>query len=900
MSDLSVPVEQTAPPGVLFDSAFVDVESAAQDCVIGDATRRQPTRAELDAGNYTKGRVAIGPFRCVIESPRGTIRSGTDKGGKEWRQQMPAHYGYIAGTKGNDGDEVDCFIGLFPGEPIAYVINQYVGGRFDEHKVMFGFPSEEAARRTYREAYAPGWRGLDSLIALDFDQLRAWLRHGPMHKPISVALFDGTAAMTKKVLWDSAGEPIATTLPHILYALRLDDADDGLLLDPMTPQEMAEAFDVQPTPLFDGIVVTKAMLGKKMNALARVMGLAASEDVKPVGVTIGEPRLRRMLYAGSTVNIDVIFSLQDGQTVTVCFHNPDSTPTKLLPGDDLISWKWLLNKRDVTIVVAPERGTDLNIREVARRIARLAEKNHATFLKANASTATRAERVQALEAEEAVLDKQLDRLSKDIDTARFELENLRGQRQVAVAAPVEPVVVVPTPDAVAKPELLGLDVPVLDAPLQEVIEKARRYALANFGSMVVTNRDDGEDIILSPGGIKHALSSGAGLTDALVITDLANLVINAKHDSEEPDKRNRANIKAVHLYTATADVLGEMKEIGLIVREHHDNRRYYDHFELKNKSPSSTSGDSLASEDADQSHRPLEGDATDSPPAAEVSQAVVEEPAVVVEPVAEPAQEPAAVIDVLPPAAEPAQQPALTVELAAAMGAAAFAEGRSSAPAQDVAFRAAMASMHLQVGESLPYVDAWIAAWHASNLANAREAVEVVTEPAAAEAPSIVESPPDPVQLQEPLIAVQDAPNPEAAADLAAALAPAPAADAPGDAEPAPLVVEPSPAAEPLPPAAEPIAPAEVVPDPVLAEEPAPAETPEPESVDQRAVDLGYLGEVRDGAIDYQASDIAGRLEAIYNAYPDDAEMQAQILAATEAYQDFIAAAAQALLSGST
>ena len=85
--------------------------------------------------------------------------------------------------------------------------------------------------------------------------------------------------------------------------------------------------------------------------------------------------------------IMVVFSMDDGQTVSVWFHNPDTTPAKLMPLDELISWKWMLNKKDVTIVVAPESGKDLNVREVARRVMRLAAKNSAAFQRANANRA---------------------------------------------------------------------------------------------------------------------------------------------------------------------------------------------------------------------------------------------------------------------------------------------------------------------------------------------------------------------------------------------------------------------------------------------------------------------------------------------------------------------------------
>lgn len=107
-------------------------------------------------------------------------------------------------------------------------------------------------------------------------------------------------------------------------------------------------------------------------------------------------------------------------TVAIYLHNPDSTPNKILPDDELVSWKWLLNKKDVTILVAPEKGRDLNPREVARRVMRLAENNSAKFTKANGD---RAARMAAIEAAKVQVT------SKEATLAAIEAEisELTGQ-----------------------------------------------------------------------------------------------------------------------------------------------------------------------------------------------------------------------------------------------------------------------------------------------------------------------------------------------------------------------------------------------------------------------------------------------------------------------------------------
>ena len=61
--------------------------------------------------------------------------------------------------------------------------------------------------------------------------------------------------------------------------------------------------------------------------------------------------------------------------------------------------EWMLNKKDITILVAPEKGQDLDPREVMRRVAKIAIKNRPTFERNNAARVERVARVEALKAE---------------------------------------------------------------------------------------------------------------------------------------------------------------------------------------------------------------------------------------------------------------------------------------------------------------------------------------------------------------------------------------------------------------------------------------------------------------------------------------------------------------------
>jgi len=400
------------------DSIFLHIENSSHDGAFGNNPIPTPTDAQCQAGNYKLGRVNLYGLEIAIEQPRGTYRTGIDsKTGKPWSSRMAAHYGYFYGTKGNDGDGMDCFVGFYPQSDTVYVINQNVGGKFDEHKTMLAFPDEESARRAYQDSYERGWSGLESIIAVSISQLKWWLKHGDMSKPLRPANLPpkGLETMTKKVLWNSEALPYDQTIDQVLYDIRRADAGEGLLLDAVCANDIAE--DSDGVLAFDALVTPYSHLERKMEVLNGVMG-RTGQAVKPVSLQITEPFKQR-----GVANVAAIFELSDGQTVSIYFHNPDVNPNKMAGTDEVISWKWLLNKKDITIVVAPERGEDLNIREVARRIMKLAEKNSAAYRRANGKRTDRMAAISGLKEEVAGLEKELEKAQHDLDVAKQEAED---------------------------------------------------------------------------------------------------------------------------------------------------------------------------------------------------------------------------------------------------------------------------------------------------------------------------------------------------------------------------------------------------------------------------------------------------------------------------------------------
>ena len=86
-----------------------------------------------------------------IERKKGSIRSGISPEGKKWETKMCADYGYIRGTRGVDGDELDVFVGPNKDSKKVFVVHQldHRTGKYDEDKCILGVNSEREAKNLF-------------------------------------------------------------------------------------------------------------------------------------------------------------------------------------------------------------------------------------------------------------------------------------------------------------------------------------------------------------------------------------------------------------------------------------------------------------------------------------------------------------------------------------------------------------------------------------------------------------------------------------------------------------------------------------------------------------------------------------------------------------------------------
>lgn len=401
------------------------------------------TEAQRKARNGKVQRTTFGPLSLCVEIPAG------------WRKGasfLTAHYGYISGTKAPDGAAIDMF--LSPQASVTadvFVIDHMNGGKFDEPKVFLGFTSKVDAEETYRNVYAQR----ATATKMTMTQFQQWIKEGGAMQPTIKE-----EPKLQKVYWDSNGDP-DVPMTEILYQIRKTDPT-SLALEPLTLDDIYG--DADEIVELDALVVP-------MMRLERVAGIMQNQ-MKRYGSEALNFQVSKPFKKNGTAQVAVVYELADGQTISIYFHNPDVTPAKIAPQDELISWKWMLNKKDITILVAPEKGQDLDPREVMRRVAKIAIKNRPTFERNNAARVERVARVEALKAEIVVLEKEVDDKTHELEILRMKLEEKRNMPE---PEPVQEEEAMPAAEVAPEPEVTsGPD----DAPTQEVKQsrkKASKY-----------------------------------------------------------------------------------------------------------------------------------------------------------------------------------------------------------------------------------------------------------------------------------------------------------------------------------------------------------------------------------------------------------------------------------------
>ena len=252
-------------------------------------TETEPTEAQKKAGNYKKGHLSFGGYDFTVETPKGVTRSGKDEQGKPWSVTMHDTYGYILGKIGVDGDHIDMFINdaadldTFDGN--VYVVDQVnpETGEFDEHKVMYGYPSEEAATEAYLANYSKDWKGLGKVTSVPKSTFDKWLESSDRKtKPFAeYAMIQQEEA--KKA--NQTNEALPFDAP-----MSMDDLPFHRDVKEVKPENLTEAQKVA----YDAVstMLKKAGIPVKVVSNEYMEKVAEAQDNLAVEMLLNDPRLR--------------------------------------------------------------------------------------------------------------------------------------------------------------------------------------------------------------------------------------------------------------------------------------------------------------------------------------------------------------------------------------------------------------------------------------------------------------------------------------------------------------------------------------------------------------------------------------------------------------------------------
>ena len=256
--------------------------------------------------------------------------------------------------------------------------------------------------------------GIDHDHTWSIDALNKLMDNPSQHKsylPVITApelVVEAERVTFDSVQWDSNNNLISHGGKDSRLYIDLTRADTRHEL--VTEFDLADAlFDMDAEEAgFDALMTEKHRLPLLKDRLFKALSGLSSDDLSVTNVTQTKEFKRQ-----GVINIAFVFDLSDGQKLSIWFHKPLESSSKLLPSDYMVSWKWMLNKRDVTAALSPKHGDNVQLPALARRIMRLAAKNSKRFKAAQARQAKVEQ--ELLDAEQTVADRKSTISMLDID-----------------------------------------------------------------------------------------------------------------------------------------------------------------------------------------------------------------------------------------------------------------------------------------------------------------------------------------------------------------------------------------------------------------------------------------------------------------------------------------------------
>lgn len=218
--------------------------------------------------------------------------------------------------------------------------------------------------------------------------------------------------------------------------------DDDLMLESVTVEEIELAYlgdelaDTEEQPMLEAISTKRIKLAQTMRAYLRVLNRALGGTGISAGTNIEGFETEGLNIVGGAIigrvrrvnNIPILTAqipLSDGQTTSIIFHSPTAEGLKIKNNDLLVAFQFLINKRDVTHVVAPIGGRDVTLNQVCQVLSNLIERNSKKFQKAQERQSRTKQDIERYMSESDRLEKELSDVLKKVEVAQKALKEDR-------------------------------------------------------------------------------------------------------------------------------------------------------------------------------------------------------------------------------------------------------------------------------------------------------------------------------------------------------------------------------------------------------------------------------------------------------------------------------------------
>ena len=348
---------------------------------------------------------------------------------------------------------------------------------------------------------------------------------------------------------------------NLLLDMQRHDDQSGLLSSFDGLAQLLESIGAEYAD-FDSIIVEYQYLDKLMNMLHKAMQTASKGGVKVLKVDQSDKPFRHK----KVLNVAVSYDFEDGQTITILFHHPDRDAKRIAPQDTLLSWKILMNNRDVTGVIQPNQGESIALPVLAGRVVKLINQNSARFKRTQVKKAASA---QALaDAEQRIVEKQNQKSALEA-----EIQGLLSRI-----------------DGLAKQPITLTGKELGDFPDTAEGKKAlRQAAKAEFEKLLGQWVDcpalggvegDNAKVEIRKRGIKEFMAFSGDPRKLKLVASIADIIKTAKlpsagwQDNGKLDKKPR--VSGYYHLTNNIDIDGESFDIRVIVEKDENGLLHYD------------------------------------------------------------------------------------------------------------------------------------------------------------------------------------------------------------------------------------------------------------------------------------------------------------------------------------